>query len=258
MTGTLHALTRYVVKGLSGEAMASLPVRPGQGVKLDRSYALALPDTPFDPAHPVPQPKTKFAMLARHAALARYRSRFEEAGEMLHLNGPGLPAIAASLATPDGRAAVEDALGALIPEELQGRRLRVVAAPGHRFTDVSVVSAAMMEAISLINLASVRALAAAIGRPVDPRRFRGNLLVDGLPPWAEFDRLDQEIAIGGVAFRVVRRTKRCPATEVDPETAVRDMRVPAELVAHFGHADMGVYLVALGDGVLRPGAAVVL
>lgn len=258
MSGELVAIARYVVKGLSGEAMAQLPVEAGRGVPGDRRYALALPDTPFDPAQPVVHPKTKFAMLARHAALARYRSRFEEADERLHLSGEGLPSLSASLASAAGRAAVEDALGALIPEELQGRRLRVVAAPGHRFTDVSVVSPAMMEAISLINLASVRALAAAIGKPVDPRRFRGNLLVDGLAPWAEFDRLDQEISLGGIPFRVVRRTKRCPATEVDPETAQRDLRVPAELVAHFGHADMGVYLVALAAGTLRPGAAVAM
>ena len=257
MSGHLVSITRYVVKGLSGEAMARLKVAAGRGVPLDRRYALALPDTQFDPADPVPQPKTKFAMLARNEAMARYRSRYDEADEMLHLEGEGVPSLSASLASEDGRAAVAAAIGDLLADEVGGA-LRVVAAPGHRFTDVSVVSAAMMEAISLINLGSVRALAVAIGREVDARRFRGNLLVDGLPAWAEFDRLDQEISIGGLRFRVVRRTKRCPATEVDPDTAQRNMRVPAELVRHFGHPDMGVYLQALEDGVLEPGAAVVL
>ena len=50
--------------------------------------------------------------------------------------------------------------------------------------------------VSIINLASVAAVENAVGAPVDPLRFRGNIYVTGWPAWHEFDLLGQEIAIG--------------------------------------------------------------
>ena len=84
-------------------------------------------------------------------------------------------------------------------------------APGHSFSDVAA------KVVSIINLASVAAVENAVGAPVDPLRFRGNLYVDGWPAWHEFDLLGQEIAIGRRArLKVVKRIVRCAATNVDP------------------------------------------
>ncbi|MEM6851835.1 MAG: MOSC domain-containing protein, partial [Pseudomonadota bacterium] len=130
---------------------------------------------------------------------------------------------------------------------------RIVHADGHQFTDVSVVSPTMMRAVSLINMNSVRALEAAVGRPVHPMRFRANIYFDGAEAWSEFDWMDKEIRIGDVPMKIIFRTRRCPATEVNPETAERDLDPPKELKAHFGHTDLGVYAEILGDGVIRPG-----
>ena len=41
--------------------------------------------------------------------------------------------------------------------------------------------------VSIINLASVAALENAVGAPVHPLRFRGNLYVEGWPAWHEFE-----------------------------------------------------------------------
>jgi MOSC domain-containing protein len=60
-----------------------------------------------------------------------------------------------------------------------------------RFTDASVVSDAMMHAVSIINLASVRALEKRIGQSLDPLRFRANVYVDGWPPFAELGLLSE-------------------------------------------------------------------
>jgi uncharacterized protein len=62
---------------------------------------------------------------------------------------------------------------------------KVVQADGHKFTDASVMSPALMRAVSIINLASVEALATATGVPTNPLRFRGNIYVAGLEPWEE-------------------------------------------------------------------------
>jgi uncharacterized protein YcbX len=112
-----------------------------------------------------------------------------------------------------------------------------------------------MEAVSLINLASVRALEAKLGVVVDPRRFRANLLVDGLEPWVEFGWIDKTIRIGDVLFQGARRIRRCAATEVNPDTGERDIALPVELHKHFAHADMGIYLYVRSDGAIAAGDA---
>ncbi len=82
--------------------------------------------------------------------------------------------------------------------------------------------------ISIINLASVAALEEAAGAPVHPLRFRGNLHIEGWPAWHEFDLLNAVIAVGPSArLKVVKRIVRCAATEVDPDTGIRDLRCPA-------------------------------
>lgn len=68
--------------------------------------------------------------------------------------------------------------------------------------------------------------------------------------------LGREIAVGGARVKVVKRIVRCAATEVDPDTGIRDLEIPRTLQQSFGHADCGVYAevvtageVAVGDPV---------
>ena len=81
----------------------------------------------------------------------------------------------------------------------------MLESPGHSFSDVA------RKVVSIINLASVRAIENMVGAPVHPLRFRANLYVEGWPAWHEFDLLDQTLAIGdvqtegGEAHRPLRR-----------------------------------------------------
>ena len=58
--------------------------------------------------------------------------------------------------------------------------------------------------------------------------------------------------VGGWAF------ERCAATNVNPETAERDMNLPLTLRKGFGHMDMGVYAKVVSGGQIAPGDAVTL
>ena len=52
----------------------------------------------------------------------------------------------------------------------------------------------------------------------------------------------REIAIGPSArLKIVKRIVRCAATEVDPDTGIRDLPIPRTLMDTYGHADCGVY-----------------
>jgi GntR family transcriptional regulator / MocR family aminotransferase len=110
--------------------------------------------------------------------------------------------------------------------------------------------------ISLINLATVRALEELWRTPIDPLRFRANFYIDGARPWEEFDWLGRDIRIGGVTFSVDRKNGRCGATNVNPVTGQRDLDIPGSLRAAFGHKNLGVYLIARESGALAIGDAV--
>jgi hypothetical protein len=141
---------------------------------------------------------------------------------------------------------IERYLASYCASDLKGPP-RVLTAPPHSFSDVA------KKVVSIINLASVRAIEQATGRPVAPLRFRANLYVEGWRAWSEFDLLDKPIAIGKARAKVVKRIVRCAATNVDPVTAARDMEIPQTLQRNFGHGDCGIYAEVTQDGEIAIG-----
>jgi uncharacterized protein YcbX len=79
-------------------------------------------------------------------------------------------------------------------------------------------------------------------------RFRGNIWLDGLPPWDEFDWLGLDIRIGEAVLRIRERITRCRATEVDPRSGQPDTDTLGALQAGWGHRDFGVYAEVLSGG----------
>jgi uncharacterized protein YcbX len=141
-------------------------------------------------------------------------------------------------------------MAAYMKAELRGAP-KIVSAPGHSFSDMAA------KCVSLVNLASVRELERAAGRTVDPLRFRANVYVEGLAPWAELGWMDREIGIGPARLKVFASTTRCAATNVDPTTAARDMAIPATLQRTWGHQDFGIYARVIDGGRIAVGAPVI-
>ena len=248
--GKIHAIHRYPVKGLTPEPLPRTTLAVRQTVPCDRMYAIENGPSGFDPAAPGYLPKQRFLMLMRNARLAELRTAFDESSHTLTIRSENREAARGDLRTPEGRAAIETFLAEFCADELRGPP-KVLHAAGHSFSDVS------RKVISIINLASVAALEEAAGAPVHPLRFRGNLQVAGWPAWQEFDLLNAEIAIGPSArLKVVKRIVRCAATEVDPDTGIRDLPVRRTLRDYFGHVDCGVYAEVIEGGAIAVGDAV--
>lgn len=247
----IRYLYRYPVKGLSGEPLERVRLETGRGIPIDRSMAIARRPGNFDPAAPRAVSKDKFLMLMRDEALARLTSRYDEEQRRLRIVENGITRLSVSLADEAGRSRLAAFMKDFVGDA--GLQPVVVEAPDHQFTDISVVSPEKMRAVSLINLASVKALSEAIGKPVDHRRFRANIYFDGVPAWRELDWLDREITIGACRLKVTMRTRRCAATQVNPDTAERDINVPAEIKRYFGHFDMGVYAEVMDGGDVAVG-----
>lgn len=237
---------RYPVKGLTPEPLADVALTPGEPLPSDRRYAIENGPIGFDPAAPRHFPKSQFLMLMRNERLAELRSHYDDASHTLTIRQDGADAARADLRTPEGRSAIEAFFAANFADELRGPP-KVLSADGHSFSDVG------RNVVSIINLASVEDLAKVIGRPVHPLRFRGNLHVTGWPAWHEFELMDRVLAIGEARLKVVKRIKRCAATNVDPDSAARDMTIPATLLQTYGHPDCGIYAEVIAGGRIAAG-----
>jgi uncharacterized protein YcbX len=251
---TLRSLYRYPVKGLSPESLACVTLRAGCGFPRDRELAITNGGWEYDSATYQPRPKSDFLMLMQHESLAALRSRVSDDGRHLTVSTADGRELKIALDDAADLEHLSDFFSAYLAGRLKGRP-RLVRAGSHRFTDVSVVSPTLMQSVSLINLASVRDLSARMGRELNPLRFRANLYYEGGEPWEELSWLDREIRLGALRARVVLRTRRCAATNVDPETGVRDLGVPQALLKNFRHGDMGVYVELLEGGTLHSGDA---
>ncbi|WP_299636837.1 MOSC domain-containing protein [uncultured Ruegeria sp.] len=248
---TIVRIKRYPIKGLSPEPLNTVLLSAGEGIPGDRLFGFARYNSGFDPTAPKPLPKDRFVVLLKEAGLAGLKSRFDAATRQLEIDVDGSTHYF-NMSEPQGETdaarLLYDTLGLQDPEPP-----RFVSSHPHRFTDVSVVSPKMMNAISVLNLSSVDALGRKLGTDIHPARFRANVEIDGLLPFSELDAVGSTFVFGNVRLRILSRTKRCAATEVNPETAQRDLKIPFILRKHLGHMDMGVYVEVLDGGTLSVG-----
>jgi hypothetical protein len=248
-TATVASLFRYPVKGMTPEALERVELQPGATMPFDRAYAIENGPGRFDPENPRHLPKITFLMLMRDERLASLTAQFDDATQTLTIQRAGKQVARGQLTTRLGCQMIEQFLAAYMKDSLRGPP-RIVAAPGHSFSDVAA------KCLHIVNLASLAELERVAGRAIDPLRFRANVYLSGLPAWEEFKWLDRDISLGPVLANVFHRTQRCDATNVDPATAQRDMAIPALLLRHFGHSDFGVYAKVTQGGAVARGDAV--
>jgi uncharacterized protein YcbX len=227
--GRVAALWRYPVKSMAGESLASVDVG-WHGLAGDRRWAFVRGD--------VPRSGFPWHTIRQRAEMAHYRPSFAE---------PSRPDSSRVLVgTPDGR--VVDVLDPALAAEL-GEGVRLIK------QDRGVFDAMPL---SLITTQTVAGLGALVGRPLDFRRFRPNLLVAADEDAAAFPEegwVGAELRIGGLRMRVDQSDERCAVINVDPETLEHDPSV-LKTVGRERDAKLGAYgsvvepgRVAVGDRV---------
>ena len=246
MEALITGLFRYPIKGFSPEAMAQADLVPGRAIAQDRRWVVENGPSGFDPEAPQYIPKMKFAVLAAHPVVAAARTRV--VGTALSASAPGRPDFHGDLGADAGREGFAGWVRDLLGEDAR-EGVRVLQAPDYQFLDHPAGH------VSIVNLASVRDLEARIGRPVDPLRFRANLYVEGWPPWVENGWKGRNLLLGFARATVFAPIVRCAATEVDPDTAKRDMPLVEHLFEQYGHRDCGIYVQVTHGGTVRVGDA---
>lgn len=259
MTGVVTDLFVYPIKGLSGQCLDSVVVTPEQGFPFDRVMALAPRDSSH--AHDPDQPLTVEAFhrlyaQIRYARLAGIDTDFDPITGRLLVQVRGNPVLDCRLGTREGREAASLLLANVLDLDTADRPVLVSAGASQNFGWPGLADPKKMWACHLVNLASVRDLQDRVAQHIDPRRFRANIHVDLGEPWIERSWVGKPFSIGDVEFEGVLATVRCATTEVNVETALRDIPIPRLLMQHYGHTEMGIYATVRSGGELRPGMPV--
>ncbi|RMD91814.1 MAG: MOSC domain-containing protein [Alphaproteobacteria bacterium] len=249
MSATVAAIWRYPIKGHGREALQAVTLSAGATLPWDRHWAVA------HEAARLPEdggwaPCVNFCRGAKAPALMAIEARFDEASGTVTLTHPERGTLAFQPETEAAR--FLDWVRPLMPE---GRAAPVALVRGNEargWTDTDFPS------VSLNNLASHRAVEQRLGRPLSPKRWRGNFWIEGLAPWEEFEWLEREIRLGTARLKVRERIVRCLATTANPDTGRRDADTLGVLEEGWGHRDFGVYAEVIEGGRVAVGDAVEL
>lgn len=240
---TIACLWRYPVKGLLGHDLPEATLVANERVPGDRVYAFAESDAPLDVDRPTWVPRRHFAQCARAPGMAAIRLDLD--GDVIVLSTAGRDGVRAPADDPDGVLArwLEQAL------DRKPGSLRFVRAASGGFTDDE------RPFVSILGAGTMTSLTELAGMAVDPRRFRANVLLDGLAPFEEFELIGRRIVLGDAVIEIVERIERCIATTVEPETGLRTIEIPLLLRRNFGHIDCGVFGRVVRGGRIAPGMA---
>ena len=250
------ALYRYPVKGFTPEARAFLTIRPDGRVAGDRVLGFRFADTP----EPDDAWSSKHGMLAlvNTPGLARLRLRYDETRGRLSirvddellvedgLDRPGRQRLCQALADFMSRLDESDVKGR--PDRLPLRLVGDGETPRYHDSPEGTVT--------LHGLGSLDALRDRIGdAELDGRRFRSNIVIDGVEAWEELAWTGQEIRIGSLTCYVKKPNLRCLATHANPETGERDRPVMTTLTREFGQEQptFAIALLPNGPGEIRVG-----
>lgn len=249
MTITLSEIRRYPVKGMNGENLAQAELDTEAPLSHDRRFALAHASSGVDRQAPAWMPKNHFLNLSRDEKIAQLTVRFDPQAPRLVIERGGRQIAAGDPTQTLGRAMLDQFFQGFVPTGARGNP-RIVEASTTAFADTPEPF------ISIVNAASVAEIERVARRPVDPRRFRANLLIEGAERWEERDWIGRTIAIGSAHLRIDAPIERCAATNVEPDSGARDLNIPRVLERGFGHLECGVYARVVTAGMITVGDAV--
>jgi acetyltransferase-like isoleucine patch superfamily enzyme/uncharacterized protein YcbX len=211
MTARVAAIWRHPIKAHGRERLREVTLEAGRTLAGDRAWAVTHEATRARPREW--SPCSNFTRGAGTPSLMAIEARTLPDG-LLALSHPERP----ELVFETGSQAAEFVkwVMPLMPEGRAAPVGLVPAPDGQGMTDAGEPWLAMF------GIASHLAVSKQVGQDISTERWRANLIVDGLAPWAELDLIGEEVAVGGAVITVRERIERCLATAANPATGRRD------------------------------------
>ncbi|GGE36724.1 MOSC domain-containing protein [Actibacterium pelagium] len=236
---TLAQIWRHPVKGVGAERLEKVTLAENRPLPFDRAWAILTGEAEDTGAW---QRCVNFARGCYGPELMAVTSATDQ--DRLTFSHPKLPDLSIAPAT-EGDKLVEWITPIYPPERPAPHTL--VNAPAEGMADASFAS------VSILGMASLDALGERLQAQMDPRRFRGNLWLAGLAPFAELDMVGETVRIGTAELEIRERIERCRATEANPDTGIRDANTLQALRQGWGHVDFGVKAVVTKGGTIQKG-----
>jgi uncharacterized protein len=226
--GTLAEIHRFPVKSMAGERRRATEI-DWQGLEGDRQYGFVRAGN-----------ATRFPWFTGRdwSDLVRHRAALD-APEDARRSG-------VTVTAPDGAAfaLADPALAA-----------RLEAGGGQPVALLQLgIGAYDLMPVSIVSTASFAAIDRAHGSPLDPRRFRANLVVEAEVPEGEWPGRRVRLGAGEDAAELLLAypAPRCAMVTICPDTGARDPRVLRTVVEHFG-GGFTWYASVAKPGVVREG-----
>ena len=230
VVGRITCLFRYPVKSMTSESLDSVEVG-WNGLGGDRRWAFVR-DSVVSNGFP-------WMTIRQRADMWHYRPRFVE---------PERPDVSQTMVqTPAGEEL--DVTDAALAAQL-GEGVRVIRQTRGIFDTLP---------LSLISSRSVDAMSALTGLPLEPRRFRPNIVVETFDDaeYPEDGWVGSIVSFGDAKMRVDKRDKRCVVVNVDPDSAERDPSVLGSIQAD-RQSCLGVYGSTVQPGRLSVGDSITI
>ncbi|ARO15511.1 MOSC domain protein [Ketogulonicigenium robustum] len=238
-------LWRHPIKAHGREQVTLARLTAGEGFPFDRIWAVAHDLSKYDPDHPAWVSCANFQRAARTPEVMAITAQLDEGSGHITLQHPR---IGSYHLVPEDAVSVARFLAWLAPISPQERfRPVTLARAGRAMTDTAEPT------VSLNFTASLADLSRHMGQDLSRDRWRANIWVDGLAPWAEFELVGRRLRIGTAECYVTERIGRCAATMVNPLTGARDGDTLRALREVVGEQDFGVFVTVTQDGTVRPG-----
>jgi uncharacterized protein len=245
VTARLAHIVRHPLKAIGRETLAAVTLAPGAWLPFDRLWAVAHANAKLDGGWGV---KANFLRGVTEPALMAVTAHLDATEGRLTLDHAQAGRIAIRPDDAGDTAILLDWLARLWPADLPAPTGIYRAAEAH-LTDVPEPW------VSVNNHATLRAVEQRAGQPLSMHRWRGNLWIEGLAPWEEFDLVGRRLRIGAAVLEVRERITRCKATMANPETGRRDVDTLAALRT-WDHQDFGVYAAVTEGGTIHRDDAV--
>lgn len=237
----LSQIWRHPIKAHGREHLAQVALKPGRCLPFDRAWAVAHEAAQADGSKWVPC--ANFSRGAKVAQLMAISCDLDETTETVTLRHPDRPDLTFQPET-EGEKLIEW-VRPLMPEN-RAASDRIVRVPNRGMTDSDWPS------VSILNLATHRAIETRMNRELDIARWRGNLWLDGAEAWSEAEWIGKDIQIGDATLHIREQITRCQATAANPATGQRDADTLGAL-GGFGHQEMGVYAEVMVAGTIKVG-----
>ena len=261
MKKTVRQLFIYPIKGLTPQVCSSVHLQVGHGIAGDRAFALMFDEGQIQDQDLMQIPwmkKQNFAVQNDWPALANLDCTFQPETQELTVQSQGKVLIKGNLKNREEREQLScfftGYLVTLTPTKTARHPekfpLKLVGSDTHqtRYQDRHHGH------LSLISQATLDDLSQSAQQPIDIRRFRPNILLDGLSAWQEFELIGKTFQFGQAQIKITARIGRCNNIEVNPDTALQDLPLLSILKQSQGHIQTGVLAEVLEPGTVQIGS----